>query len=152
MGFNSVVKWLLSSPVHGLMSRNTMVIEYRGRKSGKLHPVPVNYQRRDGELLTTSLKSRVWWRSLRGGAPVRILLRGRWHEARAEVIEDEGGVARGISDYLELAPGWAKYFGVGPDAGGKPLPEDVARSARDKVIIRTTLIGLSDRGPGTPGS
>lgn len=137
MPFNSVVKWLLSSPIHGVMSRNTMVIEYRGRKSGKLHSVPVNYQTRDGELLTTSLKSRVWWKSLRGGTPVRVLLRGRWKEAQAEVIEDEGGVARGISEYLELAPGWAKYFGIGLDAGGKPRPEDVAKTSRDKVFIRT---------------
>lgn len=151
MGFNSVVKWLLSSPIHGVMSRNTMVIEYQGRKSGKRRSVPVNYQRRDSELLTTSLKSRVWWRSLRGGTPVRVLLRGRWYEARADVIEDEEGVARGISEYLELAPTWAKYFGVGLDAGGKPRSGDVLSSSRDKVVIRSR-VNLRDRAPGTPGS
>jgi hypothetical protein len=67
------------------------------------------------------------------------------------VIEDEEGVARGISEYLELAPTWAKYFGVGLDAGGKPRSGDVLSSSRDKVVIRSR-VNLRERAPGTPGS
>lgn len=40
---NPIVKGLLRSPLHGLMSKNTMLIEFKGRKSGRMFTTPVSY-------------------------------------------------------------------------------------------------------------
>ncbi|MCJ7568900.1 MAG: hypothetical protein MUO58_15330 [Anaerolineales bacterium] len=65
MLFNTIVIWLLQSPFHGLMSRNTVLIEYEGRKTGKRYFVPVNCVRVAGEdgdhlLITSERGGRTW--------------------------------------------------------------------------------------------
>ena len=47
---NPVVKVILRSPLHGLMSRNTILLEFKGRKSGKIYSTPVSYHDTDGAL------------------------------------------------------------------------------------------------------
>ncbi len=67
MWYNGIMLWLLQSPLHGMLSRNMMVINYTGRKSGKVYRLPISYKKIDEILLTVSYKHRTWWRNLRGG-------------------------------------------------------------------------------------
>ena len=41
--FNPFMVWLLRSPLHKLASKNTLLITFTGRKSGKKYTTPVNY-------------------------------------------------------------------------------------------------------------
>ena len=52
MWYNSIMMWLLRSPLHGMLSGSTMIITYTGRKSGMTFSTPVNYVR-DGNVLWT---------------------------------------------------------------------------------------------------
>ena len=72
---NVLVKFILRSPLHGLMSKNRMLLTYQGRKSGKVYTIPVSYFR-EGESIVCFTDSS-WWKNLRGGAPVRMRLSGR---------------------------------------------------------------------------
>jgi hypothetical protein len=90
---NPVVVALLRSPAHRLISRHVAVIEVTGRRSGRRLRVPVDYARADGHLAVASRPSRRWWRNLRGGAPVRVLLRGRWIDGVADVAADGDRIA-----------------------------------------------------------
>ena len=74
--YNPIVSWLLRSPLQGLMSTSTMLITFSERKSGKTYTTPVNYVQDDHTLLVVSPKDRLWWRNLRGGAPVTVFVRG----------------------------------------------------------------------------
>ena len=143
MWFNPIIQWLLRSPFHGFVSKNMMLITYTGRKSGRKYTTPVNYLRMtqgpDKFLATTSSRDRVWWRSLRGGAPVTIRLQGKDFPATAEVIEDDQGVAENLAAYLRQWPVIAKYFDVQLDAEGQPRSEDLTNSARTRVFIKTRL-------------
>jgi deazaflavin-dependent oxidoreductase (nitroreductase family) len=140
MWFNPVMIWLLHSPLHGMLSKNTMLIAYTGRKTGKSYVTPVNYLRIDESgtqvLYTTSYRERVWWRNLRGGAAVTLTLRRKAVPAQAAVIEDENEVAKSLARYLHSAPGLARYFQIGMDASGNPEMEDVAAAAKRMVMIR----------------
>ncbi len=69
---NTFMLWLLSSPLHWIISGMTMVINFTGRKTGKSYRLPVDYRRVGDRLLTTSYKPRTWWRNLRGGAEVTL--------------------------------------------------------------------------------
>ena len=143
MSFNTLVIWLLKSPFHGLMSRNTVLIEYVGRKTGKRYIVPVNFVRVEGEdgdhVLITSERGRTWWRNLRGGSPVDIQLQGMHLTATARSQEEIQEVKAGLMTYFAHAPGSARYFEVGFDEGGDPKIEDVARAAQERVIIDVDL-------------
>ena len=72
---NVVVKAILRSPLHGLMSKNRMLLTFRGHKSGKLYTTPLSYLH-EGESIMCFTDSS-WWKNLRGGAPVRVRLAGR---------------------------------------------------------------------------
>src|SRR4030042_5393218 len=139
MWYNSITVWLLQSSLQGMFSGNTMVVGYTGRKSGKTYHLPVDYLRVGETLLTISYKSRTWWRNLRGGAPVTILLQGQDINAHSEVIEDEQGVAEGLKAFIVRNRSAARMFGVRLGADGQVDPESLMQAARNRVIVRTTL-------------
>lgn len=149
MWYNSIIKWLLRSPFHFFVSRNMMLLTYTGRKSGKQYATPVNYfpaRDEQGEYLaTTSLVERVWWRNLRGGAPVTVRLKGRDWQASAQVIEDEQGVAEGMYQFLSQSPGIARYFQVALDENEQPDSTDIAKNLKGKVLVKTRLDSSDDR-------
>ncbi|MDJ1420542.1 MAG: nitroreductase family deazaflavin-dependent oxidoreductase [Candidatus Methanoperedens sp.] len=127
---------LLRSPLHMLASKSTLLITFTGRKSGKSYTTPVNYVPDGDVLYIVSLRSRTWWRNLRGGAHVIVRLRGRSLEAEGDVIEDYESVEKELMKYLQKVPQYGRYFKVRLDPGGHPDPEDVARAAQDRVMIR----------------
>jgi hypothetical protein len=89
---NRLLTLVLRSPLHPLASRQLAVITVRGRRSGREHAFPVGYER-DGGLVTIPVgwpERKVWWRNLRGGAPVRLRLRGVDHTGQARVRGDVG--------------------------------------------------------------
>lgn len=78
------MKWLLSSPFHGLVSRWYTVITVTGRKSGKHYSIPLQYAQAQDDLYIITSESYTWWRNLRGGAPITVHLRGSERSGVAE--------------------------------------------------------------------
>jgi len=139
MWYNPILKWLLRSPFHGMLSGSTMLITVTGRKSGKEITTPVNYVDMGEDLLTVSFKRRTWWRNLRGGVPVTLRLRGRDMKANSTVIEDDDGVAKQLGVYFKIVPQYAKYLHVRLDENGAPVAQDVLNSAKERVAILSRL-------------
>ncbi|MBI3760387.1 MAG: nitroreductase family deazaflavin-dependent oxidoreductase [Chloroflexi bacterium] len=137
--YNPFVKLLLRSPLHSVIGEGVMLIQYTGKRSGKPHTVPVNYLR-DGDVLwTISQRERVWWRNLRGGARVTVLIDGQEAQGMGDVIADDESVAASLMDYLRKVPQLAKYIGVRLDPAGTPAADDVTRAARCRVMVRIEL-------------
>lgn len=139
MWFNPIMKALLRSPLHPLVSNNMMLMTYIGRKSGKSYTIPMNYFTIAGALYTTSTRERVWWRNLRGGAEVSLRLKGKDVPARAESIEDHNEVAQALVQTFQANPRLARYMDVHISPDGTPNLVDVARLAEERVIVRTVL-------------
>jgi hypothetical protein len=98
---NPVVRRILRSPAHPLL-RNLMLVTITGRTSGQEFTIPVGY-RREGDRLTVPVgaaPAKRWWRNLRGGAPVKVLLAGRERPAYAEAMCDE---ATGVTVVIDLS-------------------------------------------------
>lgn len=136
MWYNPMMIWLLRSPFHGMISKGTMLVSVTGRKSGRTISTPTNYLRDGNTLCVISWRNRKWWRNLRGGAPVRVLLAGKGVEGCGQVIEEQKAVARSLFDYYQKAPKLAKYVGIGLDAAGFPVPADCERAAQRLVVVR----------------
>ncbi len=85
---NPVLKALLGSPFHGLISHDLMVLSFTGRKSGKQYAVAVGYLQKDNRLYFSCLAG--WWQNL-PGAPVMVRLRGQdRHGTAARIVDPEG--------------------------------------------------------------
>jgi deazaflavin-dependent oxidoreductase (nitroreductase family) len=134
----STMKFILRSPMHGLVSKTMLLITFTGRKSGKTYTTPVDYSQ-DGEQVTVFTHGG-WWKNLRGGVPVTLRIRGRDLQGVAEpVAEDKLAVAAGLAAHLRKVPSDAKYYDVAIDTQGNPDTEDVEKAAQTAVMIRIRL-------------
>ena len=130
---NPWMTWLLRSRLHTLISGTTMLITLTGKKTGWRYTIPVDYARDGDSLIVTSRADRMWWRNLRGGAPVELRLRTSDLQGHAEVIEG----AAAVSSVLRQAPELSGRFHIKLDAAGQPKdPEQLARFARERVLVR----------------
>jgi len=139
---NPVITFLLRSPLHGLLSRNMLLITVTGRKSGKAYTTPVGYVRVGDEVAIVSSPDRSWWKNLRGGAPVSVRVQGRQLIGAGRVIEKPAEVAADLIELLQAAPQYQKYLGLSlPPAG---LPHDrAALSAVARTRVMVKISGLS---------
>lgn len=129
---NPIVTWLLRSPLQGLLSNQVMLLTVKGRATGKRYTFPVNYARDGDSLVVTSRTDRRWWRNLRGGAQVDLLLRGKELRGHAEVIEGPAAVA----DLLRQAPALARSLHVRLDDRLPNHPRQLERFAAQSVLVR----------------
>jgi deazaflavin-dependent oxidoreductase (nitroreductase family) len=137
MWYNVIMKGLLESPLHPLLSRSMMVVYYTGRKSGQAYSLPIAYVQEGQTLWTVSYQERTWWRNLRGGAAVKLRWRGQVLAGQGEVIEGEG-VQAALRHYLELVPSYARYFNI-KLVDGQIDEADLAAAAARQVMIRFRL-------------
>lgn len=90
---NPIVRAVLRSPAHGLLSRRVALLTVTGRRSGRTFTFPVMY-RRDGSHVTLTVGSperKRWWRNLRGGAAVELMLGRVRYAGTARAQGDEDG-------------------------------------------------------------
>ncbi len=124
---NPLVSRLLVSPLHRLLSGNTLLLHYRGRRSGRELTTPVSYHLDDGVAHCFADRHHHWWRNLAPTQPIEVTLGGRRRAATAEVYT-EGDVAsrRALEAFLTAVPRDARHAGVRLDPRGRPRAEDVA--------------------------
>jgi hypothetical protein len=139
MWFDPMMIWLLKSPLHRLVSKGVMLTSVTGRRSGKTITTPTNYLQDGNMLWVVSWRDRNWWKNLRGGAPMRVLLSGKEIKGRGEVLEDQDTVAQSLFEYYQKAPQLAKYVEIGLDAAGCPVLEDCRAAAEKMVVVKVTV-------------
>lgn len=141
---NPIVKSILRSPLHGLMSRNTILLEFTGRKSGKTYTTPVSYHEVNGSLRCFTERENRWWRNLEQGEHVRLTLRGRDCVGSPRVrADDSPELGAALRDFLIATPRDASHAGVafGPD--GEPNASDIDAAIQNLVLITIELVGDS---------
>jgi hypothetical protein len=88
---NPMVRWILRSPIHGILSSRLALITVTGRRSGHVYTMPVGY-RQGRETVTINVGApdrKQWWRNLRDGGPVRLRLQGEDRDGWATVTGDQ---------------------------------------------------------------
>ncbi len=137
---NPLMKALLKSPVHSLVSANIMIITFDGRKSGKRYSTPVSYFQENG--VVYSFTHGKWWRNLEDGAQVELRIRGKDMQGHAEAIPADNELkAEYLNKMIKAIPNDARFYGISFDERGEPNADEVRRAVVDAVMIKTSLEG-----------
>jgi deazaflavin-dependent oxidoreductase (nitroreductase family) len=142
--YNPLVIRLLRSPLHALMSGSVLLLTFEGRRSGRTYTTPVSYIREGEDVLLVAARDHTWWKNLRGGAPVRLRIRGRNKEGVAEALEG-ASAEEALLAVLQAVPAYRRYWKIelGPD--GRPEdPNDLAHVIKGNVPVR--IRGLAEAG------
>ncbi|MGZ9234920.1 MAG: nitroreductase/quinone reductase family protein [Anaerolineales bacterium] len=134
MSGNDFVSFFLRTPLHVLMG-DTMLITVTGCRTGKKYSTPVGFYR-DGDCLwVMTSRIRTWWRNVKNGAEVTLLLKGKTVKAFAEAELDEKDVEAHLLDYIHYMPMVAKPLGIRMERN-IPNAEDIRRVAKDRLFVR----------------
>jgi len=135
---NKTMKFVLRSPVHGMVSKFTTLITFTGRRSGKIYTTPVSYSKLDDQVYIFTHAN--WWKNLCGGAPVILCLQGQEFQGLAEpVAEDKDAIAPRLAAHLRKVPSDAKYYSVTFDETGVPREDEIEKAVQTVVMIRVQL-------------
>jgi hypothetical protein len=87
---NRLLLALLRSPAGRLLGRRLAVVEYTGRRTGRVNHLVVIYVI-DGTQVRIDVamaQDKTWWRNFEEPRPLRLRLAGTDHEALAHVVSD----------------------------------------------------------------
>jgi hypothetical protein len=100
-----VVRGILRSRAHPLLSRSTCVVRYRGRRSGAEFSTPTQYAPHgDGlVILVGRPQTKQWWRNFQDDREIDVLVAGRWRQMTGRAVI-------GLDQPDEIGPLLAAYL------------------------------------------
>ena len=137
---NPVMKGILKSPMHGAVSKDICVIEFKGRKSGRAMSTPVSYHIKDGRVHCFTSKDMTWWKNLVDVDEAAIVVQRKRIVARPQVVTDDLQILNAaLTDMLTAVPRDATFSNVGLDENKIPLADDIAAAAPNMVYVSFPL-------------
>jgi hypothetical protein len=135
---NPVLRPLLRSPAGRRLGTRLALIRYRGRCTGRMHDLPVQFAR-DGScvwVLPGSPEHKTWWRNMRDGIDVDLLLAGRWFNGRAVVVDQrrQPQFGEGLAAYLRAVP-QARRALAPPTHGARSSASAEGRQASGTTVL-----------------
>ena len=131
---NDFVTFFLRTPLHVFLG-NTMLITITGHKTGRKYSTHVSFYREGDYLWVMTSRDRTWWRNLRSGANVSLVLQGKTVNAFAKAELDEKAVETQMFEYIRQVPLAAKPLGIRME-NKTPHREDILRVARDRLFVK----------------
>ncbi|MGI9294059.1 MAG: nitroreductase/quinone reductase family protein, partial [Pseudomonadales bacterium] len=103
---NPVMRGLLKSPAHGLLSHNIGILHFTGRKSGRELSTPLSYTREGNLVRLLSSQNTRWWHNFRNLNPeVNMEIAGEMHAGTARLLEGDSPELRdGVNAFLKALP------------------------------------------------
>ncbi len=124
------------------IGQQLMLLRFTGRRTGRQFEIPAGYHRAEADLLVFTHSA--WWRNLRNGVPVQVLLEGTWQAATADATDDPAAVVPFFTDLVRRdGPAAAARYGL-------PLPKDRTPSQSEMragiKALGLALIRIRERG------
>ena len=136
-----VMKTVLRSPAHRLLSGSMLVMGFDGRRTGKRYDIVVGYREHDGVVEIVS--PRTWWRNLQADeATVEVTFRGQRHRGRPEVHRGDETVVDVYRRLMTDSPSTARIYGVSRDPDGTVNEASLRVAVGDCAVVRVQLDSL----------
>lgn len=134
---------LLSSPLHGMLSRDVLALTWTGRRSGRRYTLPLSYVETGGSVyLCTRPEGSGWWKNVRDAGEVELVLGGRKIRAKATLVESDSEEASdGLRAFVAHNPRTGvMLYRIPRGADGKPNEDDLRREVSQSVVVRLSLL------------
>ena len=115
---NPVVRGVLGSPLHRLLSGALVVLEYRGRRTGRRYRIPLQYaETARGTIVVLAVRPerKLWWRSFARPAPAVVLVAGEKRAMTGRLLDGEER-REALVAYLARFPRAAGALSLGRNA------------------------------------
>ena len=87
------------------IGRRTALIEFTSRRSGRFACQPIHYVRRENIIQALCEKGKDWWKNIKDGAPVKLVLSGKKYQGWAVVIEEKYKMIREWEAFIRSLTG-----------------------------------------------
>ena len=137
---NPVVAFLARSPAHFLISHQVLVIQFKGRKSGKQYLVPVSYHEHESCYTCVTLRSNIWWRNLKEVSHTKIWLKGSLNDAQIDLeFNNDQVVESTLRDLVTNNKVDAYFANIKLHKDGSPHSDDLAQAAKIHTVLKFTI-------------
>lgn len=131
---NVLMRAVLATPVlHRVVSHRVLVVEVRGRVSGRRYRIPVGYAP-DGDRLLVGTAG-TWRRNLPPGRPVTVTVARRRIAADHDQVTDPDRCVPLYRRILAHNPVHGRYAHIRRAADGTPEPGDLRRALARGVAV-----------------
>ena len=92
--FNFLTVWAINPVMRlflnrGIGSKTLMMLQFKGKQTGQTYNFPVGYMQQGQTVFCYSPFS--WWRNLRGGAPVTVVVKGQHFDRGRRCVHRHSG-------------------------------------------------------------
>ena len=133
---NKIMKFMINSPLGGLMGKSMAVVTVTGRKTGNQISTPINVIKTENVYSVISSRDRTWWRNLRGGAEATLRVAGKTFKVDGQVFESNEEVKAGMMFFIQQQPMMAKYLKVQVNEDGSLNEKDLERVVSERVLVK----------------
>ncbi|EFW92440.1 hypothetical protein ZOD2009_09033 [Haladaptatus paucihalophilus DX253] len=141
---NPVLRRLLRSKAHWLVSNRLMLLSYVGRRSGTRYTTPVAYDRREDTLVATTLRHHSnWWKNFREEHPATVWLRGTRRKTTGLATTDTREIAEFVrSALVRYGIERARWLGLKIEGDELPTVKELEAVAPELVVVRFSVDDL----------
>ena len=137
---NPVVAFLARSPLHFLISHQVLVIQFKGRKSGKQYLVPVSYHEHESSYTCVTLRSNIWWRNLKEVTHTKIWLKGTLKNAQIYLeFNNDQIVESTLRDLVTNNRVDAYFAKIKLNKDGSPDSDDLIQAGKIHTVLKFTI-------------
>lgn len=137
---NPVVAFLARSPLHFLISHQVLIIQFKGRKSGKQYLVPVSYHEHESSYTCVTLRSNIWWRNLKEVSYTQIWLKGTLQNAQIDLeFNNDQIVESTLRDLVTNNRIDAYFANIKLNKDGSPDSDDLIQAGKIHTVLKFTI-------------
>ncbi len=135
---NPLIAALLRSPLHSLLSGSSIVLSFKGRKSGKVYTFPVGYYDFRGDTLVVIPLHR-WWKNLQSNVPVTVWLKGRKYTGVANAKQGDEATVNALQDIIKNSANLIRVYQIQKNSQGQPDANSTRHVAQSLALVRIRL-------------
>ena len=137
---NPFVAFLARSPLHFIISHQLLVIQFKGRRSGKPYRVPVSYHEHRSSYTCVTLRSNIWWRNLKDISHTQIWLKGKLTNVKIDLEFNNDQIVESTLRDLVTGNKVDAYFAkIKLNKDGSPDTDDLLQAAKLHTVLKFSI-------------
>ena len=135
---NPIVKFILDSPFHFIISKNLLALTFYGKKTGKKYKTPLSYLQKDNNIFCLTDQPNIWWKNLILQSEAEISLKGNRVRCSAIAELESDSIEEMLTDLINHSPIDAFFAGI-KFVDGKPDSRSIKEAVQRLVLLRLSL-------------